>query len=142
MKRNPRLQLEILLAVLAALCAALLALLVFVEPLLLIPAGLALVLILVLAAFGARRLRRRVARYLGGEISAPGGIQASLAAMPLPALVLQGGALLWCNPRFEEAIGPGSLLAPVQQLLPGLDLTAAARPEGQDLTIGERRSSA
>ena len=37
MKRNPRLQLEILLAVLAALCAALLALLVFVEPLLLIP---------------------------------------------------------------------------------------------------------
>ena len=46
MKRNPRLQLEILLAVLAALCAALLALLVFVEPLLLIPAGLALVLIL------------------------------------------------------------------------------------------------
>ncbi|MBM6914481.1 DHH family phosphoesterase [Gemmiger formicilis] len=142
MKRNPRLQLEILLAVLAALCAALLALLVFAEPLLLIPAGLALVLILVLAAFGARRLRRRVARYLGGEISAPGGIQASLAAMPLPTLVLQGGALLWCNPRFEEAIGPGSLLAPVQQLLPGLDLTAAARPEGQDLTIGERRFNA
>ena len=142
MKRNPRLQLEILLAVLAALCAALLALLVFVEPLLLIPAGLALVLILVLAAFGARRLRRRVARYVGGEISAPGGIQASLAAMPLPALVLQGGALLWCNPHFEEAIGPGSLLAPVQQLLPGLDLTAAARPEGQDLTIGERRFNA
>ena len=55
MKRNPRLQLEILLAVLAVLCAALLALLVFAEPLLLIPAGLALVLILVLAAFGARR---------------------------------------------------------------------------------------
>ena len=100
MKRNPRLQLEILLAVLAALCAALLAVLVFVEPLLLIPAGLALVLILVLAAFGARRLRRRVARYLGGEISAPGGIQASLASMPLPALVLQGGAMLWCNARF------------------------------------------
>ena len=63
---------------------------------LILPAAL-LVLAAVLLAFHIRRLRRFVAVNLGGRSFAGSKMQVSLAALPVPLMLLSDGVVIWYN---------------------------------------------
>lgn len=101
---------------------------------LILPAAL-LVLAAVLLAFHIRRLRRFVAVNLGGRSFAGSKMQVSLAALPVPLMLLSDGVVIWYNDQFrDQVLGGEDAVRPLAaSCLEGFDLAVCARPHGQDL---------
>ena len=76
---------------------------------LILPAAL-LVLAAVLLAFHIRRLRRFVAVNLGGRSFAGSKMQVSLAALPVPLMLLSDGVVIWYNDQFRDQVLGGRQL--------------------------------
>lgn len=141
MRKNPRFGLEVLLAGLLILCAALGLALATVRPVLLLPVGLVLLLIIAGLWAGGASLRGRIAAWLSGGVFEGSEVQFTLAKLPIPVMLLSGKTLLWYNPPLRAALlgGEDALLLPVNKVLPGLDLRACAQPAGQCLEQDGRR---
>ena len=141
MPKKPRFCLEVLLAGLLALCAALALALATLRPVLLVPVGVLLLFILLGLWAGGAALRARIAGWLSGGVFEGSEVQYSLAALPIPVMLLSGKTLLWYNDPLRAALlgGQDTLLLPVSKVLPGLDLRACAQPAGQCLEQDGRR---
>ena len=141
MKHKKRPDLVILFLLLAVACLGL-----AVPVALLDPRWLALPALLVAAAaavlvFHVHRLRRFVAANLGGRSFASSRMQVSLAALPVPVMLLGGDTIVWYNAYFRDQVlgGQDAVQPPVQRYLPGFDPAVCARPHGQDLTANGYR---
>lgn len=141
MRKNPRFGLEVLLTGLLILCAALGLALATERPVLLLPVGLVLLLIVAGLWAGGAALRGRIAAWLSGGVFEGSEVQFTLARLPIPVMLLSGKTLLWYNPPLRAALlgGEDALLLPVNRVLPGLDLRACAQPAGQCLEQDGRR---
>lgn len=141
MKHKKRPDLVILFLLLAVACLGL-----AVPVALLDPRWLALPALLVAAAaavlvFHVHRLRRFVAANLGGRSFESSRMQVSLAALPVPVMLLGGDTIVWYNAYFRDQVlgGQDAVQPPVQRYLPGFDPAVCARPHGQDLTANGYR---
>ncbi len=117
----------------ALLAAALLLLLLAVNPALW-PAVLTVTaLCVVLVVLSRYRLRRWVARWVTGSSFQNSRTEYSLAALTQPAALLSGDTVVWYNVLFRDSVlkGEDFLAGRVNKLLPGLDLTQCATTEGQ-----------
>ena len=143
MPKKPRLCLEVLVAGLLILSAALTLAIATERPVLLLPVGILLLLIIAGLWAGGAALRGRIARWLSGGVFEGSEVQYTLAKLPVPVMLLSGKTLLWYNPPLRAALlgGQDSLLLPVSRVLPGLDLRACAAPAGQCLEQEGRRPS-
>lgn len=144
MPKKPRLCLEVLVAGLLILSAALTLAIATERPVLLLPVGILLLLIIAGLWAGGAALRGRIARWLSGGVFEGSEVQYTLAKLPVPVMLLSGKTLLWYNPPLRAALlgGQDSLLLPVSRVLPGLDLRACAAPAGQCLEQEGRRYTA
>lgn len=144
MPKKPRLCLEVLLAGLLILSAGLTLAIATERPVLLLPVGILLLLVIAGLWAGGAALRGRIARWLSGGVFEGSEVQYTLAKMPMPVMLLSGKTLLWYNPPLRAALlgGEDSLLLPVSKVLPGLDLRACAAPAGQCLEQDGRRYTA
>ncbi len=117
----------------ALLAAALLLLLLAVNPALW-PAVLTVTaLCVVLVVLSRYRLRRWAARRATGSSFQNSRTEYSLAALTQPAALLSGDTVVWYNVLFRDSVlkGEDFLAGRVNKLLPGLDLTQCATTEGQ-----------
>lgn len=114
------------------------------RPVLLLPVGILLLLIIAGLWAGGAALRGRIARWLSGGVFEGSEVQYTLARLPLPVMLLSGKTLLWYNPPLRAALlgDQDALLLPASRVLPGLDLRACAQPAGQCLEQDGRRYTA
>ena len=141
MKKGPRWELELATAALALLCLGLAVLAGWQDPLRLL-AALALLAVVLLAVWlRGRSLRRRIGRYLSGEVFEGSDAQFTLAGLPAPALLLSHKTLIWYNEPFRAQFleGEDRLLQPVNRVLPGLDLAQCQTAQGQVITAAGGR---
>lgn len=141
MKKGPRWELELFTAALALLSLGLALLAGWRQPWHLAGAAALLALILLGIWLRARALRRRIGRYLSGEVFEGSDAQFTLAGLPAPALLLSRKTLIWYNEPFRAKFldGEDRLLQPVNRVLPGLDLAQCQSPQGQVLTAAGGR---
>ncbi len=141
MNQKPRFTLEIYTAALFCFCVILTVLLGIQQPAmlwLLIPAVLA---IGVVFWFSGWRLRQSIARHVQCSVFENSPVQASLAELLLPVVVLRGKTIVWYNDAFRQMLldGQDVLLSPINKVLPGLELRQCATSAGQVLEQGGRR---
>ncbi len=134
----------VLLLVLLAACAALAVPVAMLRPQWLILPAAAVLLVLALLLWRLHGLRAFIARCLGARAVDDGHLQATLAALPIQACLLQKDTILWYNAPFRDTFfdGEDRLRPSASAVLPELDLNVCARPHGQDLTAGGRRFTA
>ena len=141
MDKKPRFTLETYTAALACLCLILTILLGVQQPKLLwllIP----ILCILALAFWlSGRYLRQAIARNVQCSVFDNSPVQASLAQLPLPVILLRGKTVVWYNEPFRQCVlgGQDVLLSPVNKILPGLELHQCATSAGQVLEQGGKR---
>lgn len=111
---------------------------------LLIPVGVVLLAVLVVATIGLGTLRRGVRRVLSGKVPEGQTDNTGFGNLSLPVIVLSGGTLVWYNDAFKEQMTEGrdAALLPIDRLVPGLDPEAANAHTGQDIALGSRRYTA
>ena len=139
MKQKPRWTFEMLLAALAVLCA-LLTLVLLVQRPTGWPVLVALVVLWVIGICVFRyQLRRWTAKWVVGGSFENSKTKFSLEALSQPAALLSGETVLWYNTQFRTSLlgGEERLACRVQKLLPGLDLTQAREPGGQQLNLAD-----
>ena len=141
MKKGPRWELELTTAVLALLCLGLAVLAGWQQPWHLLGAAALLAVVVLVVWLRGRSLRRRIGRYLSGEVFEGSDAQFTLAGLPTPALLLSRKTLIWYNEPFRAQFlgGEDRLLQPVNRVLPGLDLTQCQAAQGQVLTAAGGR---
>ncbi len=135
MHRKPRMTLEIAAAALFVLCAVLTVLAGIADPRLLVPLFLVLIMVALGFWFGAAALRAKIAKYLSGNVFDGSSVQYTLAKLPIPVLLLSGKTVLWYNEpaRTKLLQDEDAVLAPVNRLLPGLELRTCNQAQGQNL---------
>ncbi len=141
MDRKPRFILEVYTIGLLALCVILTALLAVVEIRLLWVLVPLLALLALGLFFSGRSLRRTIARQARCADFENSPAQFTLGALPLPVALLRGKTLVWYNEPFLHLLleDEERLLAPVNKVLPGLELRQCAEPSGQVLEHGGRK---
>ena len=144
MKQKQGLDLAAVILLLLIACAAL-----AVPVALLSPKWLIAPAVLVVAALGVlwyqrRRLRTFVAKNLCSPDFENSRIQYSLTGLPIPAMRIADGRVLWYNTIFREEVlnGTDAVTRPIDRLFPELDLAVCSRPHGQDLSVGDKRFTA
>ena len=144
MKNKLRLDTGAILLLLLVCCAALAVPVALYAPQWLLAPVVVLAAAILLMVANRRRLRTFIAQNLGGNVFGGSKVQYSLTQLPIPVLLLSGHTVLWYNACFKEQVlaGRDSVMAPVSQLLPGLDLAVCARPHGQDITANGFRFTA
>lgn len=144
MRHKPRLTLEIAAAALFVLCAVLTIFAAIGEPRVLVPLLFVLIMVALSFWFWAAALRSQIAKYLSGSVFDGSSVQYTLAKLPIPVLLLSGKTVLWYNEPAKEKIllKEDTVLAPVNRVLPGLDLRACNHPQGQNLEQNGRRYTA
>lgn len=143
MKRKGGIDVALVVLLLVA-CAALAVPVALLQPQWLVAPALLVLAALLLLVLQVRRLRAFVARQLSGKEFEGSEVQYSLSRLPVPAMLVADGTVLWYNDLFRDAVLDGSdaVRAPAAGLLPGLDLSVCARPHGQDLPVGRYRFTA
>lgn len=144
MKQKQGLDLAAVILLLLIACAAL-----AVPVALLSPKWLIAPAVLVVAALGVlwyqrRCLRTFVAKNLCSTDFENSRIQYSLTGLPIPTMLIADGRVLWYNTIFREEVlnGTDAVTRPIDRLFPELDLAVCSRPNGQDLTVGNKRFTA
>lgn len=130
----------LLLLAVAALCVPV----AMLQPQWLIAPAVLVAVAALIVLWQLHRLRTFVARYLSGEHFEGSEVQYSLSRMPMPALLVGDGMILWYNDLFRDRVlqGQDAVTASVGSVLPELDLAVCARPHGQDLPIDGVRFTA
>ncbi len=141
MKLRPRFTLELCTIGLAILCVVLTVLLALLD----VRVLWFLIPIVLVMMGGFWLFGRHLRQFIAGRVLSAGNPKKSdmlaLQNLALPAALLHDGTLLWYNKPFEQVIlgGQAYFLAPVEQILPGLDLAQCASPEGQVFTQAGRQ---
>ena len=144
MKNKLRLDTGAILLLMAVCCIALAVPVALYAPQWLLAPVVAMAAAVILLLANRRRIRTFVAKNLGGNVFGGSKVQYALTQLPIPVLLLSGHTVLWYNAYFKEQVlaGKDAIMAPVSQLLPGLDLDVCARPHGQDITVNDFRFTA
>lgn len=94
--------------------------------------------------FNLRRFRRFLASHLCGTVFEGSELQYSMKDLPMPVALINNGAAVWYNENFKQEIlnGADAVMTPVEQLIPGIDLTVCGRTHGQDVGANGNRFTA
>lgn len=135
---------DVIIVLLAAALIAAAVMLALTDVRMLIPVGVVIVAVLVVAAIGLTRLRRGVRRVLSGKVPEGHTDDSGFGNLSLPVIILSGGTLVWYNDEFKAkmAAGHDGALLPIESIVPGLDAEAASAPAGQDVALSGRRYTA
>ena len=144
MKQKQGLDLAAVILLLLIACAVLAVPVALLSPKWLIAPAVLVVLALGIVWYQRRRLRAFVAKNLCSTDFENSRIQYSLAGLPIPAMLIADGRVVWYNTIFREEVlnGTDAVTRPVDRLFPELDLAVCSRPHGQDLTVGDKRFTA
>ncbi len=144
MKRRGGLDTALVLFLLLFACAALAVPVAMLQPRYLIVPGLLVLAALTVLLLQVRRLRAFVTKQLSGREFEGSTVQYSLSRLPVPAMLVADGTVLWYNDLFRQMVlnGADAVHPAAAALLPDLDLSVCARPHGQDLPVGPYRFTA
>ena len=144
MKQKQGLDLAAVILLLLIACAVLAVPVALLSPKWLIAPAVLVVMALGIVWYQRRRLRAFVAKNLCSTDFENSRIQYSLAGLPIPAMLIADGRVVWYNTIFREEVlnGTDAVTRPVDRLFPELDLAVCSRPHGQDLTVGDKRFTA
>ncbi|MDL2252929.1 DHH family phosphoesterase [Ruminococcaceae bacterium OttesenSCG-928-I18] len=135
---------DVALFVLIATCFALVLVVAYLRPVLLLPVGVVLLLALLCVGIGLRRFRKALRRLLNGKRGLADAENSGMAGLSIPVAVMSDKVILWYNKAFREQIAAGEDMVslPMNKIVPGLDSEACLQPGGQDIAVGEKRFSA
>lgn len=144
MKRQGGFDIAVVIFLLALSCVLLAVPVVILAPVWLAAPALLVLMAAILMLLFRRRLRTTIYKNLCGVTFEGSKLQATLAELPLPVLLVSGKSILWYNGLFKQKVldGADAILGSTDRMLPGLDLAVCSRPHGQDLTANGIRFTA
>ncbi len=135
---------DVAMFVLLVACIALVLVVAYLKPILLVPVALAALLTMGLVALSLGRFRKALRRLLNGKRGLADAEGSGMAGLSIPVAVMSDKLILWYNKAFRAEIAGGvdMVSLPMNKIVPGLDGEACMQPGGQDITLGQRRYSA